>query len=159
MPKRRTRTVGNKKRQAAEMGTRCDACGEELPEEPSLGAGEACWKCSKCGAEFDYYYRMDGEWFSVPEAWGRCVAVMFGPEMIRACLPEELAEPGRESYDLDGEIHYIFQSDDGTIRRAQMRWGHFGPDCPRPDNVPERIEWFHFWNVDLWPVDRRACDE
>lgn len=111
---------------------------------------------------FGYYYRLDGELFTYPAAWGRCLGVLDDTELLQPIENfaedeegegegEDLRVRPETSYSVYGENYYIFVADDGTIRRARISDGVFDADHPRPSSVPEDVEVFHYWSVDVLP--------
>ena len=118
----------------------CDICGSAL-NEPAYGTFAIGCSCSKCGTTYDTYYRRDGGLIEVPPAWGRCVGVTHEPFSIEK----------NEHFDVRGETYYIFQADDGSIRRVHIECIPFRDQTPRPPGLPERIKYYHYLNVDVWP--------
>ncbi len=134
----------------------CDVCQSTDLSGPSSSTVAQGWTCNRCGAESDYYYRIDGELFDVPPSWGRCIGVVFEPESVDRIAPEDLVNPEIETHMVEGELYYIFQANDGTIRRARMGCSRFGGDHKRPITLPEKVKFFHYWNVDVWPPAQSA---
>ena len=132
----------------------CDVCQSVGLEGPSLGTFVQMWYCTKCGSEFEYFHRVDGELFDVPRSWGRCIGVVYATEAVALVPQEHRVNPEREVHIIEAEYYYVFQADDGTIRRARMGCSPFGDKHRRPADLPKRIQYFHYWNVDVWPPTR-----
>ena len=63
--------------------------------------------------------------------------------------PEDVApEVSGDLYDLHSDFYYVFQAEDGTIRRARIGSSPFGRG-KKPAGVPARVHDFHYWVVDV----------
>ena len=102
------------------------------------------------------YFRASAKLFDVPPSWGRCISVVFGPDSVERIPPGRLVEPEIETHLVRGEVYYVFEASDGTIRRARMGCLPFKGYHKRPTTLPEEVEFFHYWNVDVWPPFQRG---
>jgi hypothetical protein len=105
--------------------------------------------CRHCGSYVSYYYRKDGHPFGYPPAWGKVLAVLATQEGVME-VPEEDKPLVGADYVLEGNFYYLFQSDDGTIRRARIDSLPFTDQ--KPPTLPPTIEAYHYWNVDVLPA-------
>src|SRR5262245_15625952 len=130
----------------------CDVC-QKAVDGGSSGPPShwECWKCPNCGSNFVYNFRKDGEVFDVPRAWGRCVGSFYWPTSVGHYPDED--EPTDEEKQVEnsnpldnmpppinGEVYYVFQADDGTLRRAEVKHGSF-------DSAIEGHTHFYYWDV------------
>ena len=131
----------------------CEVCGN-AKMEASGGTINEIRSCEQCGTAFFFYFRADGEFLSVPTAWGRCVAVVYQPESLDNLATDDSEDPEKVTRLFSGDYYYTFQGDDGTIRRARIGYAPFDERRKRPVRLPERITHYHFWVVDVCPAAR-----
>ena len=94
------------------MQKTCDSCQTTL-DGPAYGTFAVGWTCPTCGSAYNYYCRIDGELLDLPSVSGKCIGVVFEQDDM-----EKL--PNETSHFVRGTFFYIFQGDDGTIRRAHI---------------------------------------
>ena len=113
--------------------------------------------CADCGTGWDYYFRKDGGLLSVPPSWGEVVAVVQEMTGARKIPSEHVAPefPGDHYLIDESEFYYVFRAEDGTIRRARIDSSPFGRG-KRSRRVPDRVEHFHYWVVDVCPAAGNA---
>jgi hypothetical protein len=128
--------------------TGCEICKGSLKKE-YLGVGLA-FSCRSCGSQFTYYYTKDGTILNYPASWGRIIGPVYVPQTVNdrwapQCVEDEECHDPMERV-VYGMFYYIFQAEDGTIRRARI--GGY-PDSPR--KAPPGVQCHHDWSVDVLP--------
>jgi hypothetical protein len=123
----------------------CEVCGTSGLRQTHSAVGTIA-ECGSCGSSFDMYYRRDGQPFNYPAAWGKCIGVYQAQEGFERPVEDR-------TWIIFGEDYYVFDAE-GTIRRARIHARKFGDE--RPENVPDKVEWYHCWVVDWLGVERRT---
>ena len=129
------------------MQKTCEVCGSQKMLTQRTGVGTML-TCKLCGSSFDYYYRQDGGLLDYPASWGRVIDVIYEPTGSHRKPCEDSA------LDMwcEGDFYYVFVADDGTIRRTRIdNHGCFDDKTPRPKCVPNSVNTYHAWVVDVLP--------
>ena len=130
------------------MQKTCDVCGNARLRKRHSGVGTIL-ECRGCGSSYDYYYTKGGRLLDYPASWGRLITVIYEAAGTYDVVD---GDEGDMSTVFAGYTYYLFESDDGTIRRARIEdIRSFSDEASKPSQVPKQVDVYHTWVVDVLP--------